>query len=240
VKLLDYSGRKKPNKLIKEEHIGTGEVIETRAKGQHFVCYPSYGYQKIHNVIWELQKLETEEYTQLEQFVIDFFLNLDSIKFTKANEKNEVVTSKKIRLPKSERNISNVFDVVIEQLKQYQSTFAKSGKDISIISELLQKNGYTLISENPEYYYFIHPLSSKAEPNLALSRLNHCITNFSGNNPDFPTTKSVGTLPAFYILQGSKHSVSEIIQILRFEYKVILVRTAEEILQDANNKITNK
>lgn len=239
IKLLDYNGTLKPNNLVKTEHNGIGEFIETRGHKQHFVTFPSNGYSRLHNTIWELNRLTTEEYTQLENFILDFFLNIDSIKFTKAGTTMEVNTSKKIRVPKTERNVSTVFDVVIEELKKFQSVFSKSEKDINIISDLLQNNGYGLIDSNDEYIYYIHPLSSKAESNLALSKMNHCITNFSGNNDQFPLTKSVGTLTAFYLLNGSKHSVNEIIEMLRTDYNVKLVRTVEEILQDANNKQNN-
>lgn len=240
IKLLDYNGTLKPNNLIKTEHKGLGEFLETRGKKQHFISFPSNGYSKIQNVLWELVKLNTEEYNTFENYVINYFLNT-SPDFLKSGDKSNMVTSKKIRVPKTERNVSTVFDVVIEELKKFQSVFAKSEKDINIISDLLQNNGYGLIDSNDEYIYYIHPNSTKAEPNLALSKLNHCITNFSGNNDQFPLTKSVGTLTGFYILLGKKHSVSEIIQMLRQDYNIKLVRTVEEILQDAqtNNKQNN-
>ncbi len=238
-KLVDYFGRKKPNRTILIEHDDLGEVIETRGTGMHFVTFPSYGYRKIHNTIWELNKISTKEYDELEQYILDYFQKVDT-NFTKAGTTMEVFPSKKTRVPKSEKSTTTIFDVVIEQLKKYQSTFSKSNKDINIISKLLEENGYGLISETPEFFYYIHPHSSKAEPNLALSRLNHCITNFSSNNPDFPTTKSVGTLTGFYILLGKKHSCNEIIQMLREDYNTILVRTPEEIYAQKKSTTNNK
>ncbi len=236
VKLLDYSGELKPNNLVNEVHTGTGEFLETRGKKQHFITFPSQGYTKKYNNIWELVKLSSNEYEEFEKYILDYFLNDNSGKFTKVKEHHLITeTNKKIRIPKSERSISTESNIVIRELKKYQTTFANSGKDITIITELLQKNGYTLISANSDSIYFTHPNSSKNEPNFSVKINEHYVTSFSDNNPDFPKEKGIGTLTAFYILLGSKHNVNEIIEILRNEHGVKLIRTYQEMLNDFNN-----
>jgi hypothetical protein len=222
-KLLDYTSNNAVN-----------EVIETRGHKQHFVTYPSLGYSKISNNIYDLVKIETVEYEEIEKYILDYFLQQDC-KFSIAGTHKIEPKQKKIFVKKSDRQITNVASVVVEELKTLQSVFAKSNKDIDIIQKLLLQNGYRLVNENSDYIYYLHPTSRNSDPNLAISKNNHCITNFSNNNNQFSTNKSTGTLTAFYILNGSVNSVTEIVEILRNTYNVKLIRTPQEIMNEFRN-----
>lgn len=245
LKLLDYNGTLKPNLLIKEAHKGIGEFIETRGKKQHFVSYPSNGYTKLYNVLWELNKMSTAEYEDFTKYILDHFLNVDT-NFSRANTTN-VVTPNNNNGSKTvtKSQVNDNLDKDHKELLSYQKRFSESLKDIEILKKLLGDNGYILLSDTTNRIDYIHPLSSKAESNFTVFPDTHSITNFSDNNQDFPNNNpekdfaTYGSLRACYILWKKLNPQSDLNQFYNYlesQFQIKLILNATEIMKLVSRK----
>lgn len=194
---IDDLEERKSKKLLQYGHFEA--ILELVGKNHHTVCYPTNGYKKQYNLLWEIEKITTKEYNELLDFTLDYFQKLDYNIHTEIKSKDKVNNPDKPKSSKTNLDTSTL-DKDETELKNYQSKFCESKKDIEILKKLLQDNGYTEISQDNNYILYTHSNSTKSDANFSVDINNHCIRSFSSNNIDFDVDTNYGSLRACYIL----------------------------------------
>lgn len=228
---------RKSQKLLQ---FGTFEAItEIVGKNHHCVIYPTDSYSRVKNQLYEIQKISSFEYDALIDFTCKFFCDKDSNIHTDVKGKDKVTNPDKQNKSSKSNVDTSTLDKDETQIKNYQSKFAESKKDLEILQKLLQENGYTEISSDANYILYTHSNSTKSDPNFSVDLNNHCVRSFSSNNMQFEVDVNYGTLRACYILYLSINpdkGLRDFFEYLKTKYDITLIRDANEIMKLISNK----
>lgn len=234
---VDDFTERKSEKLIQ---YGDYEAItEIVGKSHHCVTYPSDGYSRLKNQLWEIIPIDPFEYDELIQFTVNFFTEIDvnihhaNVK-SKSNESKSNSNSSKSNKPQ----VTN--DPIESELWRYQKRFQKDNRDLEVLSRLLKECGYhKLPKEDPPYIRYTHSKSTDTNPNFAVNVEKHTIKNFSPNNTEFQQDENVKSLTACWKLWKSLNPNSELPEFynyLKSEYEITLVLDSSEIFQLISQK----